>query len=388
MRERGSLADRLYLRGNTWWIVGYDDSGKRWRESTHQTDRKAAIAAATRLERERAVPTNRAAHTTTLEAALALVLAHDKRAGNSAHTIRFHTDKARHVVRVLGASSKIHTLTLADTTRYTDKRLEEGADLHTVQKEVRVLLQGLALAKEVGLYLGEPGSLKPRVLKKKASYYTPRHTWLTADQCRALLGHVSVGLQVRNIDRRDHVRAYLLTGVRKSELYQIHAEHVDLDKGTVWIAGTKTEQSARVVFLNAEGVELFAKKLARAKPGKPLFEPWASARRDLQNAWDRARKAAEKAAAKQKKPLTGWPEKISHNDLRRTYCSQLCNAGVPMQHAAKLLGHADLTMVQTIYGRLAPETLAAAVAKLPSMDLRTMATNTNTDSKSKIKRTA
>lgn len=378
MRRRKALTDRLYLRGTTFWVWGYDSDGKRWAESTHQTSRAAALQAAREIEKRRAVPADRSeaaekANTLTLSEALEFVIDHDIRQGNQPKTIRFHRDKSRHLVRLLERETLVTEFIKngpAMTIDYMDKRLAEGAHRHTIQKEIRVLIQAMHCAKEKNLYAGDPSKLKPRALKKKKNFYTPVTRWLSTEaQAQALIDQMSTGPQV-HVDRKGHVGAYLSVGVRKEELYLILPEHVNLKARTAWVDGTKTDGSARTVHLNTTARAIFKEKLKIAKPGKPIFEHWASADRDLRAAYERARETAAKALRIRIEELTDWPDDLSFNDLRRTFCSLMATRGVPMQHCAKLLGHKSLDMVMEVYSRLTPESLQAAVDTLPTFKHR------------------
>jgi integrase len=72
------------------------------------------------------------------------------------------------------------------------------------------------------------------------------------------------------------------------------------------------------------------------------------------------------------------PHRLTFNDLRRTFCSLLRNAGVSLEDCADLLGHADITMVRQVYGHASKKTLKSAIAKMPSMSYGTPAISDST----------
>jgi integrase len=160
-----------------------------------------------------------------------------------------------------------------------------------------------------------------------------------------------------DVDRRPHILAYIHLGLRKAELYKILPEHVNLQKGTVWIEATKTEKSPRLLPLTPELGRLFKRMLQDAPRGVPLFAPWN------ESACDRQLKEACKRA---KVP------RCSFGDLRRTFCSLLANAQVSLQHCAKLMGHSSLDMVMRVYAKISSESLQSAISCLPALSYDTV----------------
>lgn len=382
MHKRNALQDRLFKRGNIWWVWVYDHSGTKQRESTKQTERKAALAVARQIELRHALPPDNAAQQEyTLDEALTELIAFTARAGLSDASVTRHKRAARHLKRLWEPDPKkpkrLVDLSPKLSDAYMDKRLEERAGRFTIAMEFQTLAQALRIAADHKLFVGNPGLLIPRPLRDQADYYTPRDVWLkSADECNELLACISSsGRRTRDgrpryTCRKLHVAAYIQTGVRKAELLRILPEDVDIDARCVWIRGTKTKGSARWVWLSQTAIEIFRRKLEHSTPGQPLFEHWAPGRasEELARAWKRARKNLIASGA----PASKLSETLSFNDLRRSFCSLMASAGVPMQHCAKLLGHSGLDMVMRVYGRLSDESLIAAVDALPAIDLSTV----------------
>jgi hypothetical protein len=164
--------------------------------------------------------------------------------------------------------------------------------------------------------------------------YTPRKRWLPRAEYDALLkaiGDTFATKKGADEDRRDYVIAYCTAGLRKSELFDVRPEHYDAERKTLFVDGTKTDESARLVPLGTEANEVFERRCKRDVP----FPVWHTVTRDLARACSRAGIAP-----------------VTPNDLRRTFCSWLCQAGVPERVCAELMGHASTTMVRAVYGHL------------------------------------
>jgi Phage integrase family len=81
-----------------------------------------------------------------------------------------------------------------------------------------------------------------------------------------------------------------------------------------------------------------------------VLEPWNNIRRDLAI-------ACEKAGL----------DRVTPNDLRRTFASWLKQAGVDSFTVGKLMGHTSSRMVELVYGHLNDVTFINAVKQLPAL---------------------
>lgn len=349
---------KLFQRKDSpyWWCWGYDAAGERWVASTKQTARRAAEKAARVIERERlAEPVSELAPITVAEALDAL-RAHKARRKVRPATLAKLDQKRIPLERILGATTNVHTLSLASLEHYVDERRKDtrrrvdiewvdGVHVRTerdqptsdqtIAMEVDMLLAALRRLKKHGLYEGDTAAMRPDVVAEAT--YQARERWLPVEEYRALMAEVAE-------TRRKYVAAYCNTGMRLSELYQCErvgdALHVTQTKGNARVGETKV----RVIPLSAE--------LRAILDADPLpWKRWPSSRMndDLKRACSRAGIA-----------------RVSANDLRRTFCSWLCNAGVPELTTIKLMGHSSSAMVRRVYAQLAPSTLEAAIERLPT----------------------
>ena len=335
-------SSRLYLRGVIWWAWGYDVNGKIWRESTKQRDYRAAQLAAREIERRYAADSGAArASKVTLKIAMANLLELQRKKGRAENTVRATSYHARHLIELLGADRPITTITIADTTRYLEQRLEQGGDVHTIHKEIVALKQAWKrVAKLAGLQ--PPPDLKPEEMGK---VYTPRERWLPRAEYTALIASLSTTADRTEELRADYITAWCFTGLRRAELTAYDRERdLDVAKRELKVWGTKTDKAERVVPLCDEAFEVFARRAS--------FPPWTNDRRDLEVACARAGIA-----------------KASPNDFRRTFCSWLCQAGVPERLTAELMGHASTAMVRAVYSHFDTASLASAVAKISVQDV-------------------
>lgn len=148
----------------------------------------------------------------------------------------------------------------------------------------------------------------------------------------------------------DHLTPIVLlamnTGLRRNELLSLDWDDIDLEARmlTVRAANAKSGKE-RHVPLNAEALHVLTCWGSQRGRVGPTFEVG-----DIKTAWRNLLEAAEIA-------------NFRFHDLRHHFASRLVRAGVDLNTVRELLGHADLKMTLR-YAHLAPEHLAAAVAKL------------------------
>jgi integrase len=199
-----------------------------------------------------------------------------------------------------------------------------------------VLRLALAEARTRKKWAGDIAAIVPTV---KVTYQ-PREVWLIEHQAEQLLTRIASR-------RRLWVLLAMFGGLCLGEVERLQWEHVDLGRGWMRVPGTKRTSRWRSVPI-APRLIAALRAAAPAKRAGPVVSHWRNVRRDLARACDLAK-----------------VPRVTPNDLRRTFASWLKNNGVDSAYVARLLGHSSTKMVDLVYGRLSPETLAATVLRLP-----------------------
>jgi integrase/recombinase XerD len=349
------MAWTLRKRGRVYW-ANRTVKGVRERRTTECTDRKAAELVIQRWEREDADPRHRAAYQTTLRSALdRLITDRETVRSRAKGTVQMYVDKASHVARVLGAETALAEIGAAEVDRFIDTRLAEGAARSTIGKELTALRAALKIAKRRGEFDKDVTDVMPIGWSND---YTPRKTFLTPEQVGALFDQLAIdhstraridGVQQRlRLHRVAHVAFILATGVRWEESVRAERQDVDTDAWSVAVRGTKTDLSEATISVSPLGRALLRLALDNAPGGRTgrLFAPWASVRRDLAIACDRAK-----------------IPRVTPNDLRRTCASWFVQRGGSLFAASKILRHADTRMVSKVYAQLAGSDLRATLER-------------------------
>lgn len=333
---------RLYIRAGTWYVESYyyDAQTKqraRVRRSTGvRADGRESRHAAESVARAQIVDIACTGGQKTRSIDISDAIIHLGislgRAGRSAATIEIVDQKSKQLYRILGATTMLSAISLADLERYADTRLAEGAHRGTIHREIRTLRQAWSTAHRSGLV-----DSNPPPMPGLGTVYTPRERWLEREEVLKLLEELPPHWQ-------EQVVMYLHMGIRASELYQITPSDIDFDAGEVRIRGTKTAGADRRVPMTPEVRAI----LLTARTRDPMFRPWTNRDHALESACERA----------------GIP-RCSANDFRRTYATEMARAGVPMHILMRLMGHSSTRMLEKVYAQVAAEDRRSAAEKLP-----------------------
>lgn len=324
----------LYTRDGVHYCTIYVvlDSGKRKRiqlstgvkDDGSASSRAAARTNAAQLERTRAAAGGRKARGTSLPKAYAARAAKIQLKGGARASLKILAQKMVHPLRYF-AGRDCESLTEEDLQSYAAHAREMRA-VATVDRELTELR---AAMKAVGVVPPKRPELgRARVVER----------WLDEAQTKRLLAHAAqVGLHPRAVSKVDHIIVYRYLGLTWSELYKI--ERVDWRRNEVRVKGTKRQTRDRVLPMPRIVREVLLRRLGPKGRG---FEMWANANgnQDLTD-WGRACGVI----------LPG--ERLSFNDLRRSFCTELIAKGQSTKLVSELMGHTNEAMVNRIYARVA-----------------------------------
>lgn len=271
--------------------------------------------------------------------------------------------------------SRIADLAPFAIERWRTARLKAGRAKSTVNRDVVALKAAISKAVTWGHLRSHPlAAVKPYRVDSGGviRYLSPAEEkrLLTAlldrdTERRTARESANLWRRERGYTERDQMPAYtdhvtplvtlaLHTGLRRGELFGLRWRDVDLGRAMATVRGEGAKSGhTRHVPLNTTAVAALQAWLGDATPagsalvftgtdGEPLT--------DVKKAWANLVKRATL-------------KDFRFHDLRHTFASKLVTAGVDLNTVRELLGHGDIKMTLR-YAHLAPETKAAAVAKL------------------------
>jgi integrase len=330
-KDRLSVRDPVYLRGQVYWCSYRGKNGRLVRKSTKCRDPKAARAVWRQYERQSVSGSDDRPEDEALADSLNLRLKERTNAGRAKGTLNMYVTKGKQLVRVLGKDTPIMTIDATVIDDYVSTRIKEGTERTTIQKELSVLRGTLRWAKRRGKYTRDLDEVMPEFSPK----YKPKSRKLTMDELGKLLAELE--------PHRAAIVAYLVASgcTYPSEVIPFRKGDVDFDAGTIRIRGTKRESRDRLIPI----VEPFRELLEFAVRFTP-FERWSNIRRDMHAACARA-----------------GIQKLCPTDLRRTFGNVLRACGVEPQLIGPMMGQIDGRMAERVYGRLTPQQLAALIGQ-------------------------
>jgi integrase len=237
----------------------------------------------------------------------------------------------RHVERLKRAFRGLNAVevTRGRINDYVDRRLAELAANATVNRELAVLRLAYSLARK-------DGKIRPEhvpafdMLKEN----NRRKGFFEQHEYEAVLEHLPEYL------KGAFTMAYW-TGMRKSEIFGLKWEQVDLFARLVSLERTKNGED-RTLPLNDELYSMLAHEWTRKWDGCPyIFHNGPLLIRDFRKAWYTAcAKAGVGRFVEGEAGKPVWEGKIFH-DLRRTGVRNLIRAGVAQSIAMRISGHKD-----------------------------------------------
>ncbi len=237
--------------------------------------------------------------------------------------------------------SKIHTF---DVERYKKKRLEEDAQRNvlkdgtpiykgktkpgTINRELAALSHIFTKAVEWGWLEHRPAAIKR--LKENSG----RITYLTVDQIERLL---KVAQEDQNIQIYPFILIGLETSMRRSEIFSIRREHINLEQQSISIP--KAKSGAREQPITAHLADFLVEYVRTLPSGTPWLFPSPAAKEGHTVNLD---KPFRRVVAN-----TGLDTSlVVRHTLRHTAITHLVQAGVDLPTVKRISGHKSLSMVE------------------------------------------
>jgi integrase len=249
--------------------------------------------------------------------------------GRSPRTYDYYRRHLESFVRHVGARLTVEDLRPLHVTRWVGAEYS-GCGETTRNSVISVVQRAMNWAVKQGIVARSPiqGIEKPPRRR--------RETFVTADQFKQVLAAVKDKLF------SDFVTTLWETGCRPKEAREVEARHFDADRG-VWLferVESKGKRNRRLVVLT-DDVKAISARLAKQHKSGPIFrntdgKPWT---KDSLNC--RFRRLQKKL---------GFP--VHAYAFRHGFATVALGRGVDSFSVAKLMGHSDTRMVETVYQHL------------------------------------
>lgn len=256
--------------------------------------------------------------------------------------------------------SKIST---SDIERYKKQRLEEDAQ-HNVLKDGTPIYKGKTRPGTINRELAVLSHLfaktvewrwidhKPAIIKRLKED-SGRITYLTVDQIDRLLKAAQAD---QNLQIHPFILIGLETSMRRSEIFSIRREHINLKQLTISIP--KAKAGAREQPITRHLADFLVGYVTTLPPGTPWLFPSPTAKEGHTVNLDKPfRRVVAKAGLD--------TALVVRHTLRHTAITHLVQAGVDLPTVKRISGHKNLSMVERYSHQNGPH-LEAAMDKLAS----------------------
>jgi len=241
---------------------------------------------------------------------------------------------------------KLNALKYEQIKAYMAQKEARGNVVATVNRHISAIKKVYSLAYEKGAISEDTMTQVRRI--KKSTERNERIRYLTLTEIPVLIEKAA-----RFPHLQDIIRFAVHTGVRKGKIYYLEWSMIDMEH--CFIKLPKDKWGPRFdAPLGVGAMAVLKERFAVKRDDSPyvFFDPETGDHwKDLKGAFNKCVKDA------------GIVDFHFH-DLRHTFISHIVMAGVPLATVSKLAGHKSMTMTMR-YAHLNPQTLAAAVAKLP-----------------------
>jgi integrase len=190
---------------------------------------------------------------------------------------------------------------------------------------------------------------KPRAPRSQTSWLEVGELALLLESARILTGHWSAtGQKGLPTFAYEFLATFILTGAREGEVRRLQVSHFDFDSLSIYIPGTKTDSSDRVIPMHPQLAETLLPHVQRlGRPDGLLFTTASGA---PIGDW---RKVLDAIATR-----AGFPNgQIRTRVFRTSYITHrlaCIDQGAPIDpyQVAREVGHSSLAMIMKVYGRV------------------------------------
>ena len=324
---------RIFKRNGSpkWWATWNDQKGRRHRKSTGTNDKKLAQTLASKWQQESYMEQH--------FGVIPDIPFQDA-------LLRYAEAKKRENPKGFNASRRYQLQLLLDNfgtlmlTEIDARAIRDFADMRRKTVTDSTLHRDLAVLKAIMNKAREEGDLTILPVFPKVKLPKGRTRWLTIEEESRLLEASPDHLKVL-------IAFALDTGGRRSELFRLDWQHVDLANGRITFTETKNGED-RSVRLSDRALRILLAQ--EPKDSGIVFTYLGKPIKDVKTAFGKARKKA-------------GLEDVRFHDLRHTFASRLVQQGLPLYEVMHMTGHKTLTMVQR-YSHLSPEFQQRAVVAL------------------------